>query len=106
MADWVEVVICDHTSRADGTEDLDGDGVADATHPAIGTVYVAQPGEEFVTKERLQHESVHVKQWKKEGLFFIYDYFVVEGVNPYTNRLEQQADLRLGGYSDECGLTN
>ena len=45
----------------------------------------------------LEHEAVHVEQWRRYGLAFIALYLAA-GSPPLTNRFEVEAGLEKGGY--------
>jgi hypothetical protein len=45
----------------------------------------------------LEHEAVHVVQWRKYGLLMPLLY-AIAGSNPVTNRFEVEAGLEKGGY--------
>jgi hypothetical protein len=45
----------------------------------------------------IQHELVHVAQWRAYGEAFPQYYFAA-GSNPYKNKFEIQAGLTNGGY--------
>jgi hypothetical protein len=50
-----------------------------------------------VTADVMEHEAVHVTQWKRYGLLFPVLYFLA-GRNPLKNRFEIEAGLEKGGY--------
>ncbi|GAB3039755.1 hypothetical protein GCM10027052_20240 [Parafrigoribacterium mesophilum] len=50
-----------------------------------------------VTDDVMEHEAVHVTQWKRYGLLFPVLYFLA-GRNPLKNRFEIEAGLEKGGY--------
>ncbi|WP_230673862.1 Fe-S oxidoreductase [Rathayibacter sp. Leaf248] len=45
----------------------------------------------------LEHEAVHVQQWKRYGMWFPFAYLVA-GRDPLRNRFEIEAGLEKGGY--------
>jgi hypothetical protein len=50
-----------------------------------------------VTPDVMEHEAVHVRQWKRYGFLFPVLYFFA-GRNPLKNRFEIEAGLEKGGY--------
>lgn len=63
-----------------------------------GDTYMTKPNQpRFVDAETIRHERKHVKQWEKRGFRFIIDYFK-EGVDPCTNKFEEQAGYADGDY--------
>ena len=62
-----------------------------------GDTYVTGSSPATVTPERIRHELVHRKQWRRWGLVFPLLYLLA-GADPSTNRFEVAAGLRDGGY--------
>jgi hypothetical protein len=60
----------------------------------IGAIYLTRDND---GDDVLEHERVHVRQWRRYGLAFIPLYVAAGGFAP-TNRFEVEAGLRLGGY--------
>lgn len=60
----------------------------------IGAVFLTHSATD---EDTLAHEAVHRAQWKRYGLAFI-PLYLAAGENPITNRFEQEAGLRRGGY--------
>ena len=50
-----------------------------------------------VTPDVMEHEAVHVRQWKRYGFLFPVLYLFA-GRNPLKNRFEIEAGLEKGGY--------
>lgn len=50
-----------------------------------------------VSQAVLEHELVHIEQWKRYGMTFPIRYLLA-GVNPLKNRYEIEAGLVKGGY--------
>src|SRR5690554_284815 len=66
----------------------------------IGTTYATGLNPKARSVDMLAHERVHMQQWQRHGLLFILLYLQA-GRNPYTNRFEQEAGLKRGGYKQE-----
>ena len=68
----------------------------------IGTTFATGANPRMRTADVLAHERVHMDQWERHGLTFIFRY-VAAGRNPLTHKFEQEAGLKRGGYrtSDE-----
>jgi hypothetical protein len=60
----------------------------------IGRVYLTRDND---GDEVLEHEAVHVTQWKKYGMLMPLLY-AIAGSDPLTNRFEVEAGLEKGGY--------
>ena len=60
----------------------------------IGDTYLTN---NKVSRDRIRHEKVHRRQWRKYGDMFPALYFS-SGLNPCHNRWERQANLHDGGY--------
>jgi hypothetical protein len=60
----------------------------------IGGVYLTSTN---TSPRVLEHEAVHVAQWKRYGLAFIALY-IAAGAPALTNRFEVEAGLEKGGY--------
>lgn len=63
----------------------------------VGGTYVTGFEKAYVEDDRLDHESVHTKQWEKSGFLFMPKYFMA-GTDPCHNRYEIDAGLGKGGY--------
>jgi hypothetical protein len=60
----------------------------------VGAVYLTRS---TLSRRVLEHEAVHVEQWRTWGLALPLLY-AAEGPNPLTNRFEIEAGLTKGGY--------
>nr|WP_227497239.1 Fe-S oxidoreductase [Planctomonas psychrotolerans] len=60
----------------------------------VGAVYLTRYND---GRRVLQHEAVHVRQWKRYGLLFPLVYGLA-GRDPLHNRFEIEAGLERGGY--------
>jgi hypothetical protein len=60
----------------------------------IGRVYLTRDND---GDDVLDHESVHVEQWRKYGMLMPVLYGLA-GRDPFTNRFEIEAGLEKGGY--------
>ena len=60
----------------------------------IGAIYLTSTN---TSTSVLEHEAVHVAQWRRYGLAFI-PLYVAAGSPPLTNRFEVEAGLEKGGY--------
>lgn len=60
----------------------------------IGAVFLTR---DAVSDDVLDHEAVHVQQWRRYGLAFI-PLYIAAGSPPLTNRFEVEAGLEKGGY--------
>lgn len=60
----------------------------------VGAVYLTRFND---GRRVLEHEAVHVRQWKRYGVLFPVLY-VLAGRDPRTNRFEVEAGLEKGGY--------
>jgi hypothetical protein len=60
----------------------------------IGQVYLTRDND---GDDVIEHEKVHVEQWRKYGFWFPLLY-ALAGPNPHTNRFEIEAGLEKGGY--------
>ncbi|MCX5214373.1 DNRLRE domain-containing protein [Kitasatospora sp. NBC_00240] len=67
----------------------------------LGSTYFTDNNPRHVEPDRLEHEHIHTLQWLRYGPLFPFRYFSA-GVNPCTNRYEQQAGWQKGGYT-QCG---
>ncbi|WP_225102492.1 DNRLRE domain-containing protein [Streptomyces sp. CoH27] len=63
----------------------------------LGNTYFTSNNRAYISRNRIRHEKIHVRQWRRYGLGFIYRY-INAGANPCRNRFERQANLRWGGY--------
>lgn len=63
----------------------------------LGTTYFTDRNRRNVTRDRIRHEKVHRRQWRRYGFGFIPRYLRA-GSNPCRNRYERQANWRRGGY--------
>ncbi|MFE7954461.1 DNRLRE domain-containing protein [Streptomyces sp. NPDC057413] len=63
----------------------------------IGNTYFTSNNRAYISRNRIRHEKIHVRQWRRYGLGFIIRYYRA-GRNPCHNRYERQANLRWGGY--------
>ncbi|GAA4470888.1 hypothetical protein GCM10023170_088430 [Phytohabitans houttuyneae] len=63
----------------------------------VGDTYITGRSRKAVTRERIRHERIHRRQWRKWGLAFGPMYFL-GGSKACKNRYERQAGLRDGGY--------
>ncbi|MFF3381316.1 DNRLRE domain-containing protein [Streptomyces sp. NPDC002680] len=66
----------------------------------LGNTYFTANNPEFLTYDRIRHEKVHRRQWRRYGLGFIFRY-ARAGSNPCRNRYEKEANWKRGGY-DWC----
>ncbi|MGX9889320.1 DNRLRE domain-containing protein [Streptomyces sp. NPDC002276] len=69
----------------------------------LGTTYFTSNNAKYLTKNRIRHEKIHRRQWQHYGLGFLRRYLGAGG-NPCHNRYERQANLRWGGYAEQCHL--
>lgn len=60
----------------------------------IGAIYLTTSN---TSPSVLEHEAVHVRQWRRYGLAFI-PLYVAAGSPALTNRFEVEAGLEKGGY--------
>lgn len=60
----------------------------------VGRVYLTRDND---SDDVLDHESVHVAQWKKYGMLMPFLY-AIAGRDALTNRFEIEAGLEKGGY--------
>lgn len=60
----------------------------------VGRVYLTRDND---GPEVLEHEAVHVAQWRRYGLLMPILY-AIAGRDPSTNRFEVEAGLEKGGY--------
>ncbi|MER5754040.1 DNRLRE domain-containing protein [Streptomyces sp. NPDC002088] len=63
----------------------------------LGNTYFTSNNRKYISYNRIRHEKVHVRQWRRYGLGFIFRY-ARAGSNACHNRYERQANLRWGGY--------
>jgi hypothetical protein len=60
----------------------------------VGRVYLTRDND---GPSVIEHEKVHVEQWRKYGMWMPVLYGLA-GSNPFTNRFEIEAGLEKGGY--------
>lgn len=60
----------------------------------IGAIYLTR---DAVGDRVLEHEAVHVEQWRRYGLLLI-PLYLAAGLDPMRNRFEIEAGLEKGGY--------
>jgi len=61
----------------------------------VGAVYLTRGN---TSPDVLQHEAVHVKQWRRYGIAFI-PLYIAAGAIATQNRFEIEAGLEKGGYT-------
>jgi RHS repeat-associated protein len=63
----------------------------------VGDTYITGRYQSAVRADRIRHESIHRRQWRRWGMGF-YPFYLMSGNNPCKNRWERQAGVRDGGY--------